>query len=382
MGLHPAFTRNTAAWPLAGHDQLPPSANELDLTILLGSLQVSSRDMQDISPLPDASAELAIKPIEPLALVGPTAGTGKWATAIVISGLLHAAVAFLISSSGSFDSRDSVQPEGSDQVGDKIAGSALDKDPAAVSVKLVPSPPPAKPEPARAARPVPPTKPSQPEQETVTHAPEPVRDAAKQASEPSPEPAKQSVATPDILVAATPRLDNQSVAAENMTAKTEAPVQPGVQAETVEMPVAVPDQPPIPSARPTPAAAPSTTADEKRGTADGRDELAPPASKGKKQKEAGRDAEFSYRSDVVRKLSRVNRSVPPSVQLTARNNAVVTFVIGSRGGIDELRILQSSGSPNFDQTALGIVHKAAPFPPIPPQAASSSLEFEAEIGPF
>lgn len=369
---------------MAAYDQQPPSANELDLTILLRSLQVSSRDMQDISPLPDASAELAIKPIEPLALVGPTAGAGKWATAIVTSGLLHAAVAaaFLISSSGSFDSKDAVQPEGSDQVGDKIAGSALDKDPAAVNVKLVPSPPPAKPEPPRAAKPVPPTKPLQPEQETVKHAPEPVRDAAKQASEPSPEPAKQSVATPDILMAATPRPDNQSVAAENMTAKTETPAQPGVQAETVEMPVAVPDQPPIPSARPTPAAAPSKTADEKRGTADGRDELAQAASKGKKQKEAGSDAEFSYRSDVIRKLSRVNRSVPPSVQLTARNNAVVTFVIGSRGGIDELRILQSSGSPNFDQTALGIVRKAAPFPPIPPQAASSSLEFEAEIGPF
>lgn len=380
MGPHPAFTRSTVAWPLAVYDQMPPSASELDLTILLGSLQVSSRDMQDISPLPDASAELAIKPVEPLALAGPTAGTGKWATAIVISGLLHAAVAaaFLISSSGSFDSKDAVQPEGSDQVGDKIAGSALDKDPATVNVKLVPSPQPAKPEPAWAARPVPPTKPSQPEQETVKQAAEPTQEAARSLPERLPEAVKQ----PDILVAATPRPDNQSVAAENMTAKTETPAQPGVQAETVEMPVAVPDQPPIPSARPTPAVAPSKTADEKRGTADGRDELAQAASKGKKQKEAGSDAEFSYRSDVVRKLSRVNRSVPPSVQLTARNNAVVTFVIGSRGGIDELRILQSSGSPNFDQTALGIVRKAAPFPPIPPQAASSSLEFEAEIGPF
>lgn len=368
---------------MAAYDQQPPSASELDLTILLGSLQVSSRDMQDISPLPDASAELAIKPVEPLALAGPTAGTGKWATAIVISGLLHAAVAaaFLISSSGSFDFKDAVQPEGSDQVGDKIAGSALDKDPAAVNVRLVPSPQPAKPEPARAARSVPPTKPSQPEHEAVRQAAEPVRDAAKQASEPSPEPAKQSVATPDILVAATPRPDNQSVAAENMTAKTEAPAQPGVQAETVEMPVAVPDQPPIPSTRPTPAAAPSKTADEKRGTADGRDELAQAASKGKKQKEAGSAAESSYRSDVISKLGRVYRAVPPSLQATARSNTVVTFVIGRQGNIDELRVVESSGSATFDQIVLGFVRKAAPFPPIPPKIGNS-LEFTGAIGPF
>lgn len=123
--------------------------------------------------------------------------------------------------------------------------------------------------------------------------------------------------------------------------------------------------------------------DEKRGTADGQDRLAEAASKGKKQKEAGgAETEFNYRSDVIRKLSRVNRAVPPSVQLTALNNAVVTFIIGSRGGIDDLRILQSSGSPNFDQVVLGIVRKAAPFPPIPPQVDSKSLVFEAEVGPF
>ena len=73
--------------------------------------------------------------------------------------------------------------------------------------------------------------------------------------------------------------------------------------------------------------------------------------------------------------------MPPSVQLTARNNAVVTFVIGSRGGIDDLRILQSSGSANFDQVVLGIVRKAAPFPPIPPKVGNS-LVFTGAIGPF
>ncbi|WP_245446249.1 TonB family protein [Mesorhizobium kowhaii] len=261
-----------------------------------------------------------------------------------------------------------MQSEGSDQSGTNVVGSALDREPAVMKVTLVPNPQPTKPEPVKAARPTPPTEPSQP-----------ARDATKQPVEPLPEAVKQPAVTPDILVAGAPRSDDQSVAP-----KTETPAQPTVQAESTEAPAAVPEQPPIPSARPSPAAAPPRTSqsDEKRGTADGQDRLAQAASKGKKQKEAGRAAEDSYRGDVIRKLSRVNRGVPPSVQLAARNNAVVTFAIGSRGGIDDLRILQSSGSPNFDQVVLGIVRKAAPFPPIPSQAASNSLVFEAEIGPF
>ncbi|SDA43751.1 protein TonB [Mesorhizobium qingshengii] len=322
--------------------------------------------MRAISPLP-ASAALAIAPTEPLAQARPAAWNGKWAAAIVISCLLHAAVAaaFLISPPGTFDSRDTMQSEGTDQAGANVVGSALDKDPAAINVALVPNPQPTKPQPAKPARPAPPTEPSQP-----------VQEATKQPPKPLPKPAKQPTATPDILVAGAPRPDNQSVAP-----KTETPVQPTVQAEDTEAPAPVPEQPPIPSARPSPAAPSSKTADAKRGTADGQDRLAQAASKGKKQKEAGSATEDSYRGDVIRKLSRVNRAVPPSVQLIARNNAVVTFVIGSRSGIDDLRILQSSGSENFDQVVLGIIRKAAPFPPIPPKVGNS-LVFTGAIGPF
>ncbi|MER9302469.1 TonB family protein [Mesorhizobium sp. M0293] len=322
--------------------------------------------MQDISPLPEAGAELAITPTEPLALPRPSAWNSKWTAAIIVSCLLHAAVAaaFLISPSGTFDSKDAEQPEGSDQSGSNVVGSTLDKDPAAINVALVPNPQPAKPQPATPPKP-PPTEPSQPAEE-----------AAKPPLKPLPEPVKQSPVTPDILVAGAPRPDDQSVAP-----KTETPARSTVQSESADATVAVPEQPPIPSARPTTAAAPSKATDEKRGTADGQDRLAQAASKGKKQKEAGSAVEDSYRSDVIRKLSRVNRGVPPSVQLTARNNAVVTFVIGSRGGIDELRILQSSGSPDFDQVVLGIVRKAAPFPPIPPKVGDS-LVFTGAIGPF
>jgi protein TonB len=176
------------------------------------------------------------------------------------------------------------------------------------------------------------------------------------------------------LVAGVPRLDDQSVAP-----KSETPA--AAQAESTEAPVAIPEQPPIPSARPSPAVASASAPVEKRGSADGQNRSAQTASKGKKQKEAGSAAEGSYRGEVISKLGRVYRAVPPSLQATARNNTVVTFVIGSQGNIDELRVVESSGSETFDQIVLGFVRKAAPFPPIPPKIGNS-LEFTGAIGPF
>lgn len=177
----------------------------------------------------------------------------------------------------------------------------------------------------------------------------------------------------------TPRADSQSVEAQPKT-----PEQPTTQAQTVEVPVAVPERPPVPTARPTRPASPAAAggADQKSGTADGKDRAALAASTGKNSKETGNATQDSYRGDVFRKLGSVNRTLPPSLQLTARNNAIVAFVVGSKGTIDELRILESSGSAAFDKAALGIVRKAAPFPPIPAQANRPSLEFEVDIGPF
>ncbi|TPM31569.1 TonB family protein, partial [Mesorhizobium sp. B2-3-4] len=315
--------------------------------------------MQEPSPLIDASSDLAIAPAEPIGLTPPPAGKGRWPAAIVVSCLLHAGVAaaLLISlPKGASDLPDTAQSQGSDQAGDKVAGSALDREPQAMNVTLVPNPQPAKPAPARLApspQPPPARQAAIPPEKSVEPS-QPVREAA---TPPSPKPASQASSTPDILVTDAPRDDNQSIAA-----KSEEPAQPEVQPETPETVAAI-AQPPVPSPRPSPPAAAASEADDKRGTADGQIRSAQTASKGKKQKEVGSATEDSYRGDVIRKLSRVNRAVPPAVQLTALNNAVVTFVIGSRGGIDDLRILQSSGSPNFDQVVLGIVRKAAPFPP-------------------
>ncbi|OWK21701.1 hypothetical protein AJ88_18780 [Mesorhizobium amorphae CCBAU 01583] len=91
MGLHPAFMPDTVAWPVSS--ALPWQAIDLDLTIPRRSRQFSSRDMQEISPLPNVGSELAIPPAEPIAPARPSAWDRKWLVAIIASCLLHAAVA-------------------------------------------------------------------------------------------------------------------------------------------------------------------------------------------------------------------------------------------------------------------------------------------------
>ncbi len=355
------------AWPPAGLGPLRCEANDLDLTFARRSLQFPARDMQEISPLPDAIGELTIAPAEPLGLAPSFAGDGKYPAAIVISCLLHAAMAaaFLISPAGTFEFRGGVQSEGSDQSGEKVVGSALDKDPAAMNVTLVPNPQPS-PQPAKAARPIPPTQPSRPTQETA------------KPPESMPEPVKQPAVTPtpDILAAATPRPDHQSV-----DAKAETPAQPIIQTEAH---VPTPDQPPTPVARPSPKSIPPTASEpyEKRGAADGHEIKAAIASKGKKQNNSGDAAASRYSGEVASKLARANRRVSKSAQATARNNAMVAFVVLANGDIADLQLAKSSGSPELDQFALELVRKQAPFPPIPPETGMSSWRFKAPIGPF
>jgi protein TonB len=376
---------------------LPLRANDLDLTS--GSLQFPFLNMQDTSsipangPSPGTGPELGVKPVEPLAQARPT-GQG-WTAAVIVSCLAHAAIAtvFLMTPAGTFDLSDSSQIEGADQSGADVAGNVRDsQSPGAMNVTLVPDPQPAKPQ---AAKPAPPIekRPS-------------VKGATTQVSQLSSNPVKQPTAAPDIL--ATAASDAQSV-----TPRSETPASPAVQTETAKddpaktVPTAPAQQKTVrkleqssPSPRqdatnePTKAtakpvkpksrsgSAANSGADAKRGTADGQKRFAATASKGRKQAGVGDAAESNYRSEVIKKLAGVNRGLPRSIQAKARTNAVVAFVVGVKGNINELRILESSGSKDFDQAVLGIVRKASPFSPIPPETGSKSLEFAGSIGPF
>jgi periplasmic protein TonB len=336
------------------------AAIDLDLTIPRRSRQVSSRDMQDIDPLPDTASELAITPAEPQAR--QSAGDRNWTLAIIVSGLLHAGatVAFLIAPAGIFDSRDAIQAEGADQSGANVVGSALDDQAhGAVNVALVPDPQPAKP---RAVQPVPPTE-----------APQPARELATPES--LPEAVKEPTRAPDVLATATRRQDDQSVVASS------GPAAPAIQSQSTEAPPADAAQPPVPSA-PVGSASSSETTDS-RGTADGDAPDAPViASKGKKQAAAGNAMESRYSGEIQKKLARANRRVSKSVQAKARNNARVVFVVMADGSISDLQLAESSGSAELDQFALTLVRRQAPFPPIPPETGRSSWVFKARIGPF
>jgi protein TonB len=53
--------------------------------------------------------------------------------------------------------------------------------------------------------------------------------------------------------------------------------------------------------------------------------------------------------------------------------AVVSFDISRDGGIRGPKIVQSSGNPTIDNTALRAVYDASPLPPLPPQITESSI---------
>lgn len=324
--------------------------------------------MQNISPLPDADGELAIAPTGPLAPARPSAMSRKWTAAIVASCLFHAAVAaaFLIAPAGTFDAGDAIEMEGADQTGPNVVGSDLDRQvPGALNVTLVADPRPAKPE----------VKPETPADRPTGD--RPIREMAAPA--PLPQIVEQSTAAPDMLMADTPRLDEQSVAP-----KIETPAEPAAPAENTEAPPADIGQPPIPTPRPsaTPGLGGASETNDPRGAADGEERDTVTSSKGKEQAAAGNAIESRYSGEVQKKLARANRRVSKAIQASARNNARVVFVVMADGSISDIQLAESSGSAELDQFALTLVRKQAPFPPIPSETGKSSWVFKARIGPF
>ncbi|TIL30135.1 MAG: TonB family protein [Mesorhizobium sp.] len=326
--------------------------------------------MQNISPLPDADGELAIVPTGSLAPARPSALSRKWTAAIVASCLFHAAVAaaFLFAPAGTFDAGDAIEMEGADQTGPNVVGSDLDRQvPGALNVTLVPDPQPAKPE----------VKPETPADRPTGDWP--IREMAVQPPAPLPQIVEQSTAAPDMLIADTPRLDEQSVAP-----KIETPAEPAAPAENTEAPPADIGQPPIPTPRPsaTPGLGGASETNDPRGAADGEERDTVTSSKGKEQAAAGNAIESRYSGEVQKKLARANRRVSKAIQASARNNARVVFVVMADGSISDIQLAESSGSAELDQFALTLVRKQAPFPPIPSETGKSSWVFKARIGPF
>jgi protein TonB len=116
-------------WPLAGPGVLPFEPDDPHFAILHGSLQPSLRDTPEQSYLNDTGGELATTPGEPLdmARTRPAGRHRKWTAAIIISCMLHAAVAMVLLSGYIADPNETTQIEGGDQSGVMVSGNAADQ---------------------------------------------------------------------------------------------------------------------------------------------------------------------------------------------------------------------------------------------------------------
>lgn len=115
----------------------------------------------------------------------------------------------------------------------------------------------------------------------------------------------------------------------------------------------------------------SARAGEATGT---RDATARQSGSGGQKQVAGNAAVSNYPGLVMRRLSRAGKP-----RVTARGAAMVSFTIGSTGGLDSVSLARSSGSAALDQAAVRLVRGAGPFPK-PPQGARRSFAIEIRGG--
>jgi protein TonB len=440
LGLEPSFSRNTLAWPLAGAGMLPLEPSDPALVIPRGALQLCPRDMVEQGSIVGIDPELASPQDESqtTAPTRPAVDARKWPIAVVASCVLHAAVAMVLLSAPLAwrTPEDPTQVEGADQAGMMLAGNANEDQAMAGDVTKVTLVPMVEPKPIKTveAQPVTAEESVQPVEQTTAEAPvaetlEPVTETPQTptaAEKVQPEPSDQVAPEnpePEILAAA-PELPDSVDNFVQQPARTDSvkpvedvktAVQPATETEppeaisTPKVVEVVPEPRPVeqkaPAAKPKPikqareetketpakpvrrktsvGSGGANQADAKRGVADGRTKGdAAITSKGGAKSSVGNAAVSNYPGKVAARLRRVARGLSRAAQASARNNAQVSFVVGAGGDVRSIRLVKSSGSPGLDEAALSIIQRAAPFPPIPPQAERASWAFTLPIGPF
>jgi protein TonB len=368
----------------------------------------------------------------------PAIEARKWPIAVVASCVLHAAVAMVLLSAPLAwrTPEDPTQVEGADQTGMMLAGNANEDHAMAGEVTKVTLVPMVEPKPIKTieAQPVTAEESIQPVEQAATEVPlsetlEPVTEVApppaaiEQLQPEKPDTAVQPNPALEILAVAPQQPDTsentvqQSVQADPAEPVEEAkaavpPVPEAVTDETVETPKVVevvPAPRPVEQKTATAKSKPvrqakeesretpvrpmrrktssgsggANQADTKRGVADGKTKGDTAiASKGGAKSSAGNAAVSNYPGKVASRLRRVARTLSRAAQASAHNNAQVSFVVGAGGDVRSIRLVKSSGSPGLDEAALSIIKRAAPFPPIPPQAERASWAFTLPIGPF
>ncbi|SRR5579884_174537 len=85
------------------------------------------------------------------------------------------------------------------------------------------------------------------------------------------------------------------------------------------------------------------------------------------------DNRLGWYAQLIRDRIAQNWNTNGLAASTQRAPAIVAFTIMRDGSIRNPQIVQSSGNPEIDNTALRAVYQSAPLPPLPPQVAESSI---------
>lgn len=401
MESQPATSNSTSFRPLAGADAAMPGGDDPEIAIPNGVLQPDPPEQASLDDSVDTN--VAAEPAEPdhVAETRPAASARKWSLAFVASLVFHLAVAAML-----IFAPESILPPrvldptdiagskgtkpllfGNEETDATAAGSDQQQD--VTNVTVVPE---SELQPARQAQPSAPA-PTQP----VQPAAEPA-EAPKEQAQPAKEPEQPKPADPSPEVLANRQTQDEKDAVAILegrpTAKLEIlrPAMPEpseaerqlAEQETQPAPEAPAEQPQKPL-RPKSASGGGGQAesDALRGANEGqRDGESTVSGIDTGQTAAGNAAASNYRGLVQGKLNRASRRVSKPAQAKATNNAVVSFVTTADGGVFDIRLVRSSGSPELDKFALALVKRVAPYPPIPPETGRKFWPFTVQIGPF
>ncbi|MEJ6784582.1 energy transducer TonB [Aminobacter sp. Piv2-1] len=426
MGLEPAFAKSTVAWPLAGIGAWPIEPDDPAFAIPQGALRICARDTAHRTYLADASPLLTVPASEPLApnSAPAKARSRKWLTAVLASVALHSAVAMFVMTR---DDSDQILIEGSANTGITLFGNAAEDqstagDPSEIDSRTVTNVTmvtmlDARPVETTEAQAVPDLSPVEPvetaAQETPDEIIEPVTDQPLQpaTTDPLPEILATDRIEPveDDNIIQKPAEMARVEPVEIEAAATPAPVPEKIVAETEPEPVKPEAKPePVKKAAPKPARKPETKAEQPKklakaparkekpgkagsagnGQVDARKGDADGAANGTKattgrnggSASAGNALVSNYPGKVAAKLRRALRGISRAARAKARSDVQVSFTVGASGGVDGIRIVQSSGSAELDAAALEVVRRAAPFPPIPAEAGRPSWQFTLPLG--
>lgn len=88
---------------------------------------------------------------------------------------------------------------------------------------------------------------------------------------------------------------------------------------------------------------------------------------------------FSYFKTIKRKINRVQNYPEEAKSNFLKGTSVVQFTILKNGGVEDVRIVKSSGFDILDKSAVQTIKRAAPFDPFPRRIDVSKLAILADL---